>query len=807
MKINLNKDWDFYFDKDKSDKETVTLPHTVKETPFNAFSEEIYQTVCKYEKKLELPKEAEGKRIILHVEGAAHRATLFVNGKEMYTHKCGYTGFEVDITNELLGTGLGVQNSNENPVITIILDTRETLNQPPFGNVIDYMTYGGLYRDVWVDIRPQVYIKRIFHNYIEDSNNGVNGKIADDNALESKIVIGGDAKEVDITQEIEDSDGKEVAKLSMRAKVRDGLEGREAVIKMPVQVIEKWSPNKPVLYRVNTVITPADAGESDKHSEAIGFRHVEWKEDGFYLNDEKIKIRGINRHQSYPYVGYAMPESIQKEDALIIKKELGLNAVRTSHYPQSKYFIEECDRLGILVFTEIPGWQYIGDDEWKDQAVQNTKDMVIQYRNHPSIVLWGVRINESQDDNKLYKRTNKAAKELAPGIFTGGVRFIRKSSLLEDVYTYNDFIHTGDNEGVVKKDIVTPDLKKGYLVTEYCGHMFPTKPYDDESHRIEHALRHAKILNDVYAQEDVAGSFGWCMFDYNTHKDFGSGDRVCYHGLMDMYRNPKYAAGLYKSQSDEKPVLEVLSDMNIGEYPACNLRKVVCFTNTDGVRMFKNGIFVKEFLPDEEKYGSLPHPPVIVDDFVGELLISQEGFSEKKSKDTKKMFKYMENCFNNEIPKRAFLIMCKLMLVHHLMPKKVKELFGKYASGWGDSVREYEFAGIKRGEEIIRVKRHPSNGVTLDVKYLKTELKSQNGYDAASVRIRAVNQNGATESYVNEAVFLEATGSIEIIGPKVAILRGGMGGTYVKSSGSGEGTLTLEFRGQKTEIKYTTCCG
>lgn len=806
MKINLNKDWDFYFDKDNSDKEVVTLPHTVKETPFNAFSEEIYQTVCKYEKKLELPKEAEGKRIILHVEGAAHKATLFVNGKEMYTHKCGYTAFEVDITNEVK-LGSASMPAGESPVVTIILDTRESLNQPPFGNVVDYMTYGGLYRDVWLDIRPQVYINRIYHNYTEDSADGVNGKIADDNSLESKIVIGGDAKEVDITQAIKDASGKEVASLSMRAKVRDGIEGREAVIKMPVQVIEKWSPDKPVLYRVNTVITPTDGSESDKHSEIVGFRKVEWKEDGFYLNDEKIKIRGINRHQSYPYVGYAMPESIQKEDAFIIKKELGMNAVRTSHYPQSKHFIEECDRLGILVFTEIPGWQYIGDDEWKDQAVQNTKDMVIQYRNHPSVILWGVRINESQDDNKLYKRTNKAAKELAPGIFTGGVRFIRKSSLLEDVYTYNDFIHTGDNEGVVKKSIVTPDVKKGYLVTEYCGHMFPTKPYDDESHRIEHALRHARILNDVYAQYDVAGSFGWCMFDYNTHKDFGSGDRVCYHGLMDMYRNPKFAAGLYKSQSDDEPVLEVLSDMNIGEYKACDLRKVVCFTNLDSVRFYKNGILVKEFKPDDENYAALPHPPVIVDDFVGELLISQEGFSEKKSKDTKKMFKIMQDCYNNDIPRKAILLTCKLMLVHHLTPKKVKELFGKYASGWGDNVREYEFTGIKNGEEVLRVTRHPSNEVTLDTKCLKTEFKKTDGYDAASVRIKAINQNGAVETYVNEAVFLETTGDIEIIGPKTVMLRGGTGGTYVKSSGNGEGTLTLEFRGQKTEVKYTTCCG
>lgn len=81
------------------------------------------------------------------------------------------------------------------------------------------------------------------------------------------------------------------------------------------------------------------------------------RQDGFYLNGKKVKLRGLNRHQSYPYVGYAMPESMQRMDADILKYELGVNAVRTSHYPQSHYFIDQCDRIGLLVFMEIPGWR------------------------------------------------------------------------------------------------------------------------------------------------------------------------------------------------------------------------------------------------------------------------------------------------------------------------------------------------------------------------------------------------------------------------------------------------------------------
>lgn len=121
-------------------------------------------------------------------------------------------------------------------------------------------------------------------------------------------------------------------------------------------------------------------------------------------------------------MGYAMPASIQRMDAEVLKKELGLNAVRTSHYPQSQEFINRCDELGLMVFTEIPGWQHIGDEAWKAQAVENVKDMVIQYRNHPSIILWGVRINESQDDDEFYRRTNAIAHKLDDTRQTGGVR-------------------------------------------------------------------------------------------------------------------------------------------------------------------------------------------------------------------------------------------------------------------------------------------------------------------------------------------------------------------------------------------------
>ena len=161
---------------------------------------------------------------------------------------------------------------------------------------------------------------------------------------------------------------------------------------------QPWDTEHPVLHHAVAELLNAAGQPIDRKQVTFGFRTAEFRADGFYLNGKKTFLRGLNRHQSYPYIGYAAPESLQREDARILQEELHCTAVRTSHYPQSQYFLDECDRRGLLVFTELPGWQHIGDDNWKDAACEMLREMLLQNRNHPSIILWGVRINESVDD-------------------------------------------------------------------------------------------------------------------------------------------------------------------------------------------------------------------------------------------------------------------------------------------------------------------------------------------------------------------------------------------------------------------------
>lgn len=749
MDIAFNNDWLFTenFDAGFDEAVSVRLPHTAKEIPYNYINCRDYQMVCGYRKIFTAPGDWQGKKLILRFDGAAHEATVFCNGERVGYHACGYTAFYVDITDLVR---LGGEN-----VIDVRLDTRESLNIPPFGFVIDYLCYGGLYREVTLEVKDPEYIKEVL---IE--NTGLR---------EIRVRVSSECGNV--VTDIVDSKGAVISSAVGKA------------FELNVPEAELWSVDSPALYtaRVRAMRGGKCVGEK---SIRFGFRTVKFKSDGFYLNGERLKIRGLNRHQAYAYVGYAMPRSVQELDAEILKNELGVNAVRTSHYPQSQHFISRCDELGLLVFTEIPGWQHIGDEDWKRQAVKNTDEMVRQYMHHPSIMLWGVRINESQDCDELYRRTNAVAHTLDSGRQTSGVRYIEKSRLLEDVYAYNDFSHCGDNAGLKPKKSVTAKKHNGYLVSECNGHMFPTKSFDDERHRLSHALRHAKVLDAMYADDDISGIFPWCMFDYNTHQDFGSGDGICYHGVMDMFRNPKLASAVYASQSEDKPCCVVSSSMDIGEHPAGDIGRVYVFTNADCVRLYKDGVFVREFAPSRDEYPALPHPPVIIDDFIGELLITQEGFDEKTAMAVKECLLAVAKFGPSSLPPKILAKFARLMLLKGFKFSDGVELYGKYIGNWGGEATKWRFDAVKGGRIVCSVTRCPGQRVHLEVSTSKTQLCEGDTYDAAAVRIRAVDEHGNLAPYWQEPVILKCSGPIVLIGPEIISLKGGSGGCYVKTCGS-----------------------
>lgn len=775
--ISLCSDWEFTrewsagFSYGEGRYARVSLPHTAGEVPLHYAKPEDYAGICGYRRLVSVPLEYRGKRLFLQFDGAAHLAEVYLNGEKIAEHACGYTAFRVEITSFVR---YGMEN-----LLAVRLDTTENPAVPPFGFVLDYLAYGGLYREVWLDVRGADVIEDVF--VITPSL---------DRAEIALTVSGSGAR-------------RRVTLLDDKGAVCAVAEGDDNKYYVNYSNARPWTLDAPKLYSIRAELLDGSGAVTDEKTVRFGFRTAEFRRSGFYLNGERVFLRGLNRHQSYPYMGYAAPEVLQREDARILKEELCCTAVRTSHYPQSRHFIDACDELGLLVFTEIPGWQHIGDAAWKRRSVENVREMVTQYRNHPSVILWGVRINESLDDDDFYRETNALAHSLDPSRQTSGVRYLEKSHLLEDVYAYNDFSHDGTAPGAKKRSAVTPDMDRPYLISECNGHMFPTKSFDPWEKRQEHALRHARVQNAAASDGEISGCFGWAMFDYPTHKDFGSGDRVCYHGVMDAFRNPKLAAALYASQGDKTPVLEIGSPMDIGDYPAGNLGGIWAFTNAEEVALYKNDQFVAAFRT--KGWDGLPHGPVAIDDTIGELLETQERFPHDKAELLRKCLISAGKHGLAGMPAADKARMAWAMARYRLTMDDGVALFGKYVGNWGGAATRWRFDARTGGETVASVTRASGGTLRMEVRVSHTALCEGDTWDAAAVRVRILDEYGTPAPYAQLPVRFSLTGAAALIGPDTVTAEGGMTGTYVRTVGeSGEAILRISADGlPEEEVRFS----
>lgn len=777
-KINLNFGWKYsetfsedMIKKSYSDKdfETVDIPHTNKEIPYNYFDEKMYQFVSCYRKHFKFDKEKlnGSKRVLLHFEGASVYAKVYINGSFAGEHKGAYTPFVFDITDFL---------ASDN-VITVMLDSTERNEIPPFGNVVDYLVYGGIYREVWMEVVDDIRVEDVF--------------ITTEDVLNEKKVICADITfshhaQGELSLELLDSDKKVI-----REK-KCGVKARILKIKWRVGGVKLWDLDAPNLYTLRVKFG------DDVTEYRFGFRSCEFTRFGFKLNGRTVKIIGLNRHQSYPYVGYAMPASAQKADADLLKFKLGCNLVRTSHYPDSVHFLDRCDEIGLLVFTEMPSWQYLGEGEWRKNCLDNIESMILRDRNHPSVILWGVRVNEGQDCDEFYKETNALARKLDPSRQTGGVRNMPQSSFLEDVYTYNDFSHSGGKIALLPSLIVCG--LKPYLVTENNGHMYPTKTFDREELRTEHALRHARVQNALFGSKRISGAIGWCMADYNTHKDFGSGDRICYHGVTDMFRIPKLAASVFSSQQDKSPVMETSSSMDIGDYPGGIIGLTYIFTNCDEIKVYKNGRYTSSLTPKDGKLKHLPHPPVSPVDYLGNVLEEEEGLDPITAK-------YLKNAliaagkYGYIMPVHHYIEVAIAFLHGRMTFNQIYDLITKYFANWGNEQVEYKYEGYKNGELIKTITRTAVKSTHISVSADSDTLIEDETYDVTRIEILALDQNDNRLPYCNSAVNVSVEGPAEIIGPDEFSLIGGVRAFWVRTVGkSGDVKVRIKTESQPEQI-------
>lgn len=764
MKQPINFSWKFipnfqsdYLKKFPESALSVDIPHNAKEVPYNYFDEKSYQMLSTYEKFFDVDNYDSKRHYFLRFDAFMFKARIYLNDHDLGEHISGYIPVEIEVSDFLKEKG------NR---LLVILDSKEDQNYPPFGFVIDYLTFSGIYREVSLISEPPQYLKNIYVHASSKGEVNVDFTKSDDSLN-------------DILYQVYDGD-----KLI--------IESKESSFKLDNYKL--WDLDNPNLYTLKIVIP----GET--YSTRFAFKTVKVDNTGLYLNDQKIKLIGLNRHQGYPYMGYAASKSLQRDDADLLKYEVGVNVVRTSHYPQSEHFLSRCDEIGLLVVNEIPGWQHIGESEsWKKQCEINTEKMVLEQRNHPCLLAHGVRIDESIDDHDLYSKTNEIAHKLDPYHPTIGVRNFTNSEPLEDIYGYNDFSCDSLNIGLIKPSKVKR-LNKPLLVTEYMGHMDPLKATSDEPKKIEVALRHAKVIDDNLKYKETLGAIGWCFLDYHSHVDFGSGDRICPHGVFDLYRNPKYSSYIYASQQDKFPVLEVLSNMKPGDVPEGIFSDIYIATNCDYVELYKDDEFVKTFRPINNQFKYLKHPLILVDEIVGETF-KEEKFPKKSWLKIASMFSYAAMHGFNHLPFKNKLYLGIMMKRYKVSYSELVHYWNKYVGAWGGKAKIYTFKGYKNSKLVLTRKVGPSTIFDLEYSLSKNELVNEDTYDSLRIRLRHVDEHHNLLEYSNRIVKLKASGPIEVIGPSEQVLLGGQLGVYIKSKNEkGIGKLIVQVDDLEKEI-------
>lgn len=773
----------------------VRLPHTVREIPYAGVDDRATALVGSYFREIAAPDLSGGRRAFIDFEAVMEACEVFVDGEPAGGHRGGYTPFSIEIT-AWCGPGKTLS-------LLVVADSTEREDIPPFGGVVDYLCYGGIYREVSLRVVPALFLADPAVRCAErgadsfrvaalarlegmdqaadreglvlraelrpcGAADGAPGLLASADAA-IKAAAAGDAAETGGA-----ADGGDAAEAAAEAPPA------EAAVEFDADGIERWSPDHPALY-VCALTLLRRGQEIDRIEVRTGFRTARFEKDGFRLNGKRLFLRGLNRHQSFPYVGCAMPARVQKRDAEILARELGANIVRTSHYPQSRHFLDRCDELGLLVFCELPGWQHIGDQAWQELARTQLEEMILRDRSRPSVVLWGTRINESPDADEFYRKNDELARKLDPTRQTGGVRNFAGSRLLEDVYTYNDFSHEGGNRGV-KRPFGIARRRAPYLVSEHNGHMFPTKASDNEARRTEQALRHLRVVGDAARTRGIAGAIGWCMADYNTHKDFGSGDGICHHGVMDMFRIPKYAAAAYRSQAEGEPFGFVASSMRPGDYDAARLARVQVFTNAEDVVVEKNGKRVGVFAPDRKAHPGLPHPPVVVDDFIGPAVAESGLFS---AADARTLARYFLALSRGEKPGVFLLIRAGLLMLRRRIGyREGYALYTRFVANWGKEAVRWTFTGRVGGKAVWKEERAALPPARLALAADDAELAEGESWDATRCVVSLVDELGNPAPYSDRPVRIAVSGAAALIGPDAVALRNGRAAFWVRTVGA-----------------------
>ena len=643
-KVNFGFDWEFKREeKNISNWEKITIPHTAKIEPLVVNNQ--FQGTSWYQKKFKVPN-SKDKKVSLYFEGVMQEADVWINDQKVANHKGGYLPFSVDITPFL--------NSQKENVIKVKVnneDNPEILPGKPLKG-LDFNYYGGIYRNVYLVTTNKLYVTNanqankvagggVFVNFNSISKTSASGTIQVD--LKNEFAV---SKKFILNFTLKDKQGNKTVFKSGQLSLNPN-EGRAFVQNISLPNPKLWSISSPNLYNLEIQVH-VNNKLIDIYSERIGVRKSEIKEDGYYLNDEKLYIAGTNEHQEYPYLGYAISDEAQYRDAVKIKNA-GFDLVRMSHYPHAEAFLNACDELGLLVMNSLTGWQFFGNETFQKNAIQDIRDMARRDRNHPSIIFWEASLNETEMSEKFMKQATKALKEELPFEHYYSASWLdnanydlfipaRQHAKAPDYWTkykngnrkifiaeYGDWEYYAQNAGF--NQTAFSNLKEFERSSRQLRG-------DGEKRLLQQAYNYQESANSNKKGEQTIGDANWLMFDYNR----GYSDDLESSGISDIFRIPKFAYYFYQSQRSANVIL----DSKLASGPMVHIAnywtstsplEVTVYSNCDEVALYLNDVLVSKQKPTvNQNSDELNHPPFIfqIDKFMTGTLRAEGFIKEQK---------------------------------------------------------------------------------------------------------------------------------------------------------------------------------
>ncbi len=578
VKENINLNWKFAKDNegqptavnfDDSGWQEVSLPHNPDpvsiwlDSATNHWSQKDFiRDKSWYRKEMIIELES-NEKAFLEFEGVHSATELWVNGQHVGRYAVnGYIPHHFDITDFV--------ESGKKNVIVVLADHSFDPTIAPDPHQSDYVRWGGIYRDVYLVKTNKLHVNfnwesmdagvHITTPTVKKNNGTVSVKTTVVNEYD-------EAAECRIETMIVDADGYVLQKMKSSIEIP---KGQSHSFRQTTEIEDNyrlWSPDSPYLYRAVSVIY-LDNEPVDFIENKFGFRSIALVDGkGFMLNGEPFFMVGVNRHQNYPHIGDAVPNSMHYEAALRYKKA-GMNAVRLSHYPQDNSFIEACDELGILLYEEPSTWVLWEQGEWMNKLEQSARVMIRNHRNHPSIVIWGAGINHRGPVPQL----NNAAKEEDPYRLTASASSPwcgTQNAGVTDIYATMDYRRTQWPE------------------SDFC--LVMEHGYSNNGLGMQfHISRYKKRNNNI-------GALLWVGADYNRlRENENKHDMFTEYGLQTAYRIPRPSYYWYKSEFADEPFV------HIADESVYKNRKIHVYSNANEVALYADGKLVTTQNPDND---------------------------------------------------------------------------------------------------------------------------------------------------------------------------------------------------------------